>query len=187
MVVTAGANRRRKTCFVGASPFSTIPEVLKERKHFQYVCLNLFQDADVETPPRKISRGDKKNMLTHDSNSASEDKPRKLSRKFSTAKLAPPEEHLEGEWTLVSTNNYDKFLAAVGAGPLSSNMVLRARINLSIKQVSGMSVTNYPPQKSMSLFVFCLVKVYTSISIQNIEPFLTARSLTSSGASATRR
>ena len=60
---------------------------------------------------------------------------RKLSRKFSTARLAPPEEHLEGAWTLVSTNNYDKFLAAVGAGPLSSNMVLRARINLGIKQV----------------------------------------------------
>ena len=42
---------------------------------------------------------------------------------------------LEGEFTLVSNNNYDRFLAAVGAGPLSSNMVLRARINLTIKQV----------------------------------------------------
>ena len=41
---------------------------------------------------------------------------------------------LEGEWTLCGNNNYDKFLAAVGAGPLSSNMVLRARINLTIKQ-----------------------------------------------------
>ena len=100
----------------------------------------IFQDADVETPPRKISRGETltQNVLTHDTPSASEDKPRKLSRKFSTARLAPPEEHLEGAWTLVSTNNYDKFLAAVGAGPLSTNMVLRARINLGIKQVSGM-------------------------------------------------
>ena len=79
------------------------------------------------------------NVLTHDAPSASEDKPRKLSRKFSTVRLAPPEEHLEGQWTLVSTNNYDKFLVAVGAGPLSTHMVLRARINLSIKQVmSGM-------------------------------------------------
>ena len=100
----------------------------------------ISQDADVEAPARKISRGETltQNVLTHDTPSASEDKPRKLSRKFSTARMAPPEEHLEGAWTLVSTNNYDKFLAAVGAGPLSTNMVLRARINLGIKQVSGM-------------------------------------------------
>ena len=42
---------------------------------------------------------------------------------------------LEGVFTLVCQRNYDKFLAALGAGPLSSNMVLRARTNLSIKQV----------------------------------------------------
>ena len=42
---------------------------------------------------------------------------------------------LVGEFTLISTQNYDTFLAKVGAGPLSSNMVLRARINLTIKQV----------------------------------------------------
>ena len=30
MVVTEGSSRRRKTCFVGASPFSTIPEVSEE-------------------------------------------------------------------------------------------------------------------------------------------------------------
>ena len=32
MVVTEGSNRRRKTCFVGASPFSTIPEVGEDTK-----------------------------------------------------------------------------------------------------------------------------------------------------------
>ena len=32
MVVTESANRRRKTCFVGASPFSTIPEVRESIK-----------------------------------------------------------------------------------------------------------------------------------------------------------
>ena len=50
-----------------------------------------------------------------------------------------PRDLLEGEFTLISNNNYDSFLAAVGAGPLSSNMVLRARINLTIKQVSSPS------------------------------------------------
>ena len=42
---------------------------------------------------------------------------------------------LDGEFTLVSSNNYDAFLAKVGAGPFSINLVQRARINMTITQV----------------------------------------------------
>ena len=42
---------------------------------------------------------------------------------------------LDGEFTLISSNNYEAFLAKVGAGPFSINLVQRARINLTIKQV----------------------------------------------------
>ena len=42
---------------------------------------------------------------------------------------------IEGEYTLICNKNYDRFLACVGAGPLSSNMVLRAKTNLSITEV----------------------------------------------------
>ena len=42
---------------------------------------------------------------------------------------------LDGEFTLISSNNYDAFLAKVGAGPFSINLVQRARINMTITQV----------------------------------------------------
>ena len=42
---------------------------------------------------------------------------------------------LDGEFTLISSNNYEAFLAKVGAGPFSINLVQRARINMTITQV----------------------------------------------------
>ena len=95
-------NTRRKTCFVGPSPFAPIPEEQE------------FTGAGGRRDSVESGGSD-------------------LRSNWSKGELGP--DLLEGEFTLVSNNNYDRFLAAVGAGPLSSNMVLRARINLTIKQV----------------------------------------------------
>ena len=95
---------RRKTCYVGSSPFAPIseePELTEPGARRDSVESG---GSDIRT---NWARGDQGLEL------------------------------LAGEFTLVSNNNYDRFLAAVGAGPLSSNMVLRARINLTIKQVRG--------------------------------------------------
>ena len=101
MVVTT----RRKTCFVGSSPFAPIPEEQE------------FNGAGGRRDSVESGGSDlRSNCWT---------------------KGEVGQDLLEGEFTLVSNNNYDRFLAAVGAGPLSSNMVLRARINLTIKQVGG--------------------------------------------------
>ena len=54
---------------------------------------------------------------------------------------------LEGDYTLICNKNYDQFLAAVGAGPLSSNMVLRAKVNLSIKEVNSFYLNLSSKQK----------------------------------------
>ena len=106
--------RRRKTCFVGSSPYPTIPEV----------------EDDLETPTRNVrERRDSVESSGSGGSEATETKQSLWMRNGPEADL------LEGKFTLISNNNYDKFLAAVGAGPLSSNMVLRARINLNIKQV----------------------------------------------------
>ena len=45
------------------------------------------------------------------------------------------ENPMDGEFTQISTNNYEAFLAKIGAGPFSTNMVMRARIRLIIKEV----------------------------------------------------
>ena len=97
-------NTRRKTCFVGPSPFAPIPE-----------------------EPEFPGAGGRRDSVE----SGGSD----LRSNWTKGELG--QDLLEGEFTLVSNNNYDRFLAAVGAGPLSSNMVLRARINLTIKQVRG--------------------------------------------------
>ena len=52
MVVTEGSNRRRKTCFVGASPFSTIPEVGEETK-----ILKMFKKMFVRMEMLRLHRG----------------------------------------------------------------------------------------------------------------------------------
>ena len=100
--------KRRKTCFVGSNPFSTIPE-----------------DGDHDDAG---GSSDRRDSLESSSSGGSTE---------SRVQWPPRSpDLLQGEWTLISNNNYDKFLAAVGAGPLSSNMVLRARINMTIKEVS---------------------------------------------------
>ena len=106
--------RRRKTCFVGSNPYPTIPEV----------------EDDLETTARNVR--DRRDSVESSGSGGSEVTEAKQSLWL---RNGPEADLLEGEFTLISNNNYDKFLAAVGAGPLSSNMVLRARINLNIKQV----------------------------------------------------
>ena len=54
-----------------------------------------------------------------------------------TRGVAERENPLDGEFTQISTNNYEAFLAKIGAGPFSTNMVMRARIRLIIKEVRG--------------------------------------------------
>ena len=102
--------RRRKTCFVGASPYPTIAE-----------------DLEVETETRTLR--ERRDSVESDTSGGSD------GRSSLWTRTGTDKDQLEGEWTLICNNNYDKFLAAVGAGPLSSNMVLRARINLNIKEV----------------------------------------------------
>ena len=53
MVVTEGSNRRRKTCFVGASPFSTIPEVGETMK----ILKMFFQKKFVRMGMLRLHRG----------------------------------------------------------------------------------------------------------------------------------
>ena len=95
-------NNRRKTCFLGSSPFTAIPE-------------------DQELPG---TEGRRDSVESSGSD-----------QRTNWARNDQWVDPVEGEFTLVSTNNYNSFLAELGAGPLSSNMVLRARINLTIKQV----------------------------------------------------
>ena len=98
---------RRKTCCVGPSPFTSILE----------------EEPDI-TEDRRDS-ADSDGSLREDL---------RISRAHwgRGVQLVNP---LDGEFTLVSSNNYDAFLAKVGAGPFSINLVQRARINLTIKQV----------------------------------------------------
>ena len=100
--------KRRKTCFVGSNPFSAIPE-------------------DVESN----SSSERRDSVESSSSGGSSD------GRGVTWTRGPDHDPLQGDWTLISNNNYDQFLAVNGAGPLSSNMVLRARINMVIKQVSS--------------------------------------------------
>ena len=98
--------KRRKTCFVGSNPFSAIPE-------------------DVESN----SSSERRDSVESSSSGGSSD------GRGVTWTRGPDHDPLQGDWTLISNNNFDQFLAVNGAGPLSSNMVLRARINMVIKQV----------------------------------------------------
>ena len=100
--------KRRKTCFVGSNPFSAIPE-------------------DVESN----SSSERRDSVESSSSGGSSD------GRGVTWTRGPDHDPLQGDWTLISNNNFDQFLAVNGAGPLSSNMVLRARINMVIKQVSS--------------------------------------------------
>ena len=97
--------KRRKTCFVGAFQNQPIPE-------------------ENEITSNYNSRRD---SVESGTSSGSEGK--------SWVRCAVGPDSVEGEYTLISNKNYDKYLAALGAGPLSSNMVLRAKTNLCIKQV----------------------------------------------------
>ena len=98
---------RRKTCCVGPSPFTSIME----------------EEPDI-TEDRRDS-ADSDGSLREDL---------RISRAHwgRGVQLVNP---LDGEFTLVSSNNYDAFLAKVGAGPFSINLVQRARINMTITQV----------------------------------------------------
>ena len=60
---------------------------------------------------------------------------------FSLKKLAPAKPvPVEGTYKLIGCGNYEKFLQAVGTGPLSLNMVMRASVVMSITQVGEVVV-----------------------------------------------
>ena len=107
MVLTA----RRKTCCVVPSPFTSILE--EEQDITEDITEDRRDSADSEVSLREDLR---------------------ISRAHwgRGVQLVNP---LDGEFTLVSSNNYDAFLAKVGAGPFSINLVQRARINMTITQV----------------------------------------------------
>ena len=57
-------------------------------------------------------------------------------KSFCLAKLAPSlPDPLEGTFRQFQSQNYEKFLAMVGAGPMSINMIMRANVVLKINQV----------------------------------------------------
>ena len=98
--------KRRKTCFVGGA-FQNEP---------------IPEDREIST-----DYNTRRDSVESGGSSGSEGR--------NWNKNAGDPDPIEGEYTLISNKNYDKFLAAIGAGPLSSNMVLRAKTNLCIKQV----------------------------------------------------
>ena len=67
------------------------------------------------------------------------DNPRKerKHKSFCLAKLAPSlPDPLEGTFRQFQSQDYEKFLAMVGAGPMSINMIMRANVVLKISQVN---------------------------------------------------
>ena len=55
---------------------------------------------------------------------------------FCLAKLAPPPPDLvEGTWKMIQCHDYEKYLEKIGTGPLSLNMVMRARVVVTLSQV----------------------------------------------------
>ena len=55
---------------------------------------------------------------------------------FCLAKLAPPPpDPVEGTWKMIQCHDYEKYLQKIGTGPLSLNMVMRARVVVTISQV----------------------------------------------------
>jgi len=103
--VLQGDGRRRKTCFLATSLGGPTPGVIQEEEDGRRGSLESEEDGG-ET--RQWTR------------------PSQLK-----VKQADP---IEGEFCLVKSKNYQAFLAAIGCGPLSANMVMRARVVLRIKQ-----------------------------------------------------
>ena len=57
-------------------------------------------------------------------------------KSFCLSKLAPSlPDPLEGTFRQFQSQDYEKFLAMVGAGPMSINMIMRANVVLKISQV----------------------------------------------------
>ena len=42
---------------------------------------------------------------------------------------------VEGTWKMIQCQDYEKYLEKIGTGPLSLNMVMRARVVVTISQV----------------------------------------------------
>ena len=60
----------------------------------------------------------------------------KMPKTFCLSKLAPAlPDPLEGTFRQFQSQNHEKFLEMVGAGPMSINMIMRATVNLKINQV----------------------------------------------------
>ena len=60
---------------------------------------------------------------------------------FCLAKLAPaPPDPVEGTWKMIQCHHYEKYLEKIGTGPLSLNMVMRARVVVTISQVGNKKV-----------------------------------------------
>jgi len=60
----------------------------------------------------------------------------KPARRISLAKILAPQgpDLVEGRFTMIGNNNFEQFLEAVGTGPLSRNMVMRAKVTLTISR-----------------------------------------------------
>ena len=55
---------------------------------------------------------------------------------FCLAKLAPPPpDPVDGTWKMIQCHDYEKYLEKIGTGPLSLNMVMRARVVVTLSQV----------------------------------------------------
>jgi len=57
-------------------------------------------------------------------------------RRSSLARIFSPPgpDMIEGQFAMIASNNYEQFLEAVGTGPLSRNMVMRAKIQMNFLQ-----------------------------------------------------
>lgn len=61
---------------------------------------------------------------------------KKTVRRVSLAKILAPQgpDLVEGRFSMIGNNNFEQFLEAVGTGPLSRNMVMRAKVTLTISR-----------------------------------------------------
>jgi len=57
-------------------------------------------------------------------------------RKSSLAKIFSPQgpDLIEGQYALISSNNFEQYLEAIGTGPMSRTMVMRSKVQLNIGQ-----------------------------------------------------
>ena len=91
-------------------------------------CAHTYREA------REAQKEREKEKVKENSNSTKERK----HKSFCLAKLAPSlPDPLEGTYRQFQSQNYEKFLAMVGAGPMSINMIMRANVLLKISQVVG--------------------------------------------------